>query len=99
MYKLLLVTAALMMSGCGLQNQLNDLKNTTSKDSDRIDSIESRVSVLEAQMQSSKASILALESSQASTQSQLDANTASLQAQIDALTSSGTATQAEIDGL
>jgi hypothetical protein len=77
----LLVMGLLMagLTGCGLQDQVNELKNNTNKDSDRIDSIESRVSALEAQMATAKAELFALAAQQSATQSQLNIDIATLQ--------------------
>lgn len=77
--KKLLVIGMLLLTGCGLQNQVNELKNNTNTDSDRIDSIEKRVTILEEQMLAAKASLFALAVEQQNTQSQLNIDIATLQ--------------------
>jgi len=58
--KLLVIVLALGMTGCGLQGQINEIKNKTNQNADQIDSVQARVAALESQMEQNKAELVSL---------------------------------------
>ena len=60
MKKILIVAIAFMLTGCGLQNQINDLKNRANLDESQINSIAKRIQTLEYTVDSTKAQLLLL---------------------------------------
>ena len=60
MKKMLLLATTFFMCGCGLQNQINDLKNRANLDESQINAIAKRIQVLEYTVDSTKNQLIAL---------------------------------------
>lgn len=69
-------------SGCGLQNQINDLKNRSDRNEGDIKTVKSRLASLEAQMLVARSQLVTLGNSQDSQTAQVSLQIMTLQTQV-----------------
>lgn len=101
MKQLLVIMIALLgltvMSGCGLQNQINDLKGRADHDETDIGDLKKRVAVLESQMSSAQNQLVVLGDSLNSQGSNLNGQVATINAALAALSQADANQQTQIN--
>jgi chaperonin cofactor prefoldin len=96
---LVLVLAVAGLSGCGLQNQINDLKDRTEHNEDGISDLQRRVLILEGQVSSATNQLAVLGSALSAQGANLTAQINTINLALTALSNSGSATQAQLNAL
>jgi chromosome segregation ATPase len=94
-----LLLLATMMSGCGLQNQINDLKNRQGTDEGAINDLQNRVKVLESQMSSATSQLVTLGTALGSQGANIQGQINSAVDQIRVIRDTGTANQTQLNQL
>lgn len=103
MKKLIMVVILLLdmsaITGCGLQGQINNLKDRTGRNEGDINDLKNRLSVLESQMASAQSQLSALDAALSSQGANLTAQITNINTQLASLAAAGSASNAQITAL
>lgn len=96
---LVLVMVAIGLSGCGLQNQINDLKDRSDRNEGDIADLKNRVAALEASMASAQSQLTIIDGSISAQGANLQGQISAIASAVTQLTQSGSASQSQIASL